>query len=431
MVLNLFALVEMANRLLDQNPDLAVYRDGLISDLNDAYLTLCAQGAFLFLQADATITMVAPVIGSSAAVVSVTNGTYAVTITGTTGASSWEGQTFIGPDGVEYTIARYRPLGGSEYIYLTEPYQGTTESSSSWQVQFREYRLPDDCEEVISVVDGQTNLPIPFVVRALSEQAIFQPNSSGAALMAVDTVPHTDRPPDNAPTLTVGNTAPNSLLATTDYDICYTLNWCGRESPPSPVATATTTGTNKQILLSDLEDTREGGLLTGIFKTVYMRNVTQNGRWLKVVDGLIETDTTYSFADDASVSRRQTNELTPVSPSYQYVRMHPPAVDTRIMRFRYQRRVRKLAADADVPLIPPPYQPLIVYRALELRATMSGSLNTAAVFRDRAADLEKRMREHWLTRQTTLAQRQMMDLQGIPNALGPGIFRGATYTYSG
>ena len=432
MVYNLFALLEMANRYLDQAPDMKVYRDGLVADLNDAYLELCGAASYLFLQADATLQMVAPVVGSSSAVASVENGVYAVTLTGATVSESMEGGTFIGPDGVEYVIARTSSAGGTETLWLTEPYAGSTDAAADeWAIRMYAYKLPDDCEEVLSIVDGVTNLPIPFVSRALSEQAVFQPTSAGAAIAAVDTVPQTDRGPDNAPT--VAAAAGGALIANTDYEICYTLAWCGRESPPSPIATVTTTGVNKTINVSAMEDTQEDGQTTGIYKVVYMRNATQNGRWLRASDttGITEAVTTFTFNNDASVSRRMTNELMPTEPWQQYLRFHPPAVDDRIMRIRYQRKVRRLAADADVPLIPPPYTPLIVFRALVRRATFAGSTATASIWKNEATELEKRMKDHWLTRQNTIAQRQMINVQGVPNALGPGIFRGATYTYSG
>lgn len=433
MTYNLYLLVEMACRYLDEKPDLDTWRNGLIDDLNAAYAELCAQAAFLFLQATANVQMSAPVVGSSSAVVSITSGAYAVTLSGTTAVSAWEGQTFYGPDGMDYVIARIKADGTA--FYLTTPYAGSTvASSTSWEVRFLAYPMPTDCEEVLSIVDATTKLPVPFVSRVTGEAAIFNPQQSGAPLLAVDTFMHTDRPPDYAPTLAVGSGGANALAASTTYEIGYTLNWCGRESPLSLTATADTTAGNKTITVSGMEDTRTpAGDLTGLYKHVYMRNKTRKGRWLRVTTGtgLDESTTTLTFDSDASVSRAETNELWPSEPFRQYLRMQPVAADTRIMRVQYQRKPRRLASDSDVPLIPAPFQQLIVYRALRRRAAMSGALATRAAWVSDAEDLERRFREQYLTRQDTNRQRQMMSVGGIPNALGPGIFWGATYTYTG
>lgn len=425
---NLDALVIKVHQAMDHNPDLAAYKNATISRLNEAYREILASGDFLFAQRAATITTYAPVVGTSTAVVSVTNGAYAVPITGITPSLTWEGATFYGPDGYPYEVARVNIATST--MYLSVPYAGTTAAAqSSWAIRWLSYALPADCDEPLSFTDQQTFLQLPFIARSRSEAMSFQANSTGGPQLVVDTVPMTDRAPDFAPTLTVA--LGGTLVASTTYAICYTFTKAGRESPPSPLAQIATTGADLTIAVAGMEDTRVGGVTpTGIYKNVYMRNVTRGGRWLKIASDLSEATLSYTFNNDPAVSRMESNELQPQEPLRQYMRLHPPASDSRQIEVRYTRRVRDLASGGDTPIIPEPFDSLI-YLNMLLRASVSvGALQSRQAWKEEAARLDRMMRERWLTRATTANSREMMYGVGGGDAWVP-MFNGAIYTYTG
>lgn len=364
------ALAEMVQELngyIDHNPDLAVYRNRVISEINAAYMEFSTEKSWLFLHKTTQFASIAPVTGSTSATVSVTNGAYTVTVTGTSPSTSWEGHIFYGPDGREYEIARVTSVGGGDILILMTRYEGSTVvASSSWQILFTQYALPVDAQEAVSFFDLSTRVRLPFISRGRDEALGFNRLSSGGPMVAVDTIQRTDRAPDYAPT--VAAAAGGSLAASNTYEVCYTFTMAGRESPPSPAASVTTSGVNKTINVSGLENMADVGDDTGIWKKIYLRNVTLKDRWLCVnparADQIGTTTTTTTISSLTAFSHRESNELMPSEPWRQYVRFDPPMSDARFIEVRYKQKVRPLAADSDVPLIPGEFERIIIFRAL-------------------------------------------------------------------
>jgi len=425
------ALADMVTELngyIDHNPDLAVYRNRVISELNAAYLEFCTSAQWLFLQATQIFSTIAPVEGSSTATVAVTSGAYAVTVTGAVPSASWEGHVFFAPDGEEYEIARVDNTGvapGNGAFILYSRYAGSTVSgSSSWAVRFLQYALPVDCQEALTIFDIQTRMRLPFIGRGRDEGLAFNRTSAGGPLMAVDTIQRTDRAPDAAPVLAASATA-GTLHASETYAVCYTLNVSGREGPPSPVATVTTDGAHQSIAITGLENTRDTGDDTGIWKKVYLRNVTRNGRWLCVnparADQIAAATTTYTISADVT-NTREANELTPSEPFRQYLRMDPPMGDARRLEVRYKRTVRPLAADSDVPLVPPTFERIIVLRAVRRMCLSIGADRLYGIWKAEADELERNCRTVWLTRANLSERRQGIRMPGTggidPRLLG-------------
>lgn len=432
------ALADLRRRLraaLDFNPDLNAWKGRELDELNDALLDICISGEWLFLQADAYFTTSAAVEGSSSATAAVTNGSYAVTFTGASPTSTWEGQTFIAPDGTYYEIARVGTsgLGTAGTIWLMTPYTGATAAAAtSWAVRFLAYALPTDCDEPLQFIDQVTYLPVPFINRNMDARRGYRPTNAGQALLVVDTVQRTDRAPDYAPVLSVGSGGSNNLAASTKYEVCYTFTMAGRESPRSPIATATTTDANKTIDVSGMENTNDGVLRTGWYKNVYIRNATRDGRWLQYATGTItEAVTTARLDDVASISTKDFNELRPQEPFRQYVRTDPPAASARTYQVRYKKRVREMVAVNDVPPIPPPFDVLIVYVALR---RICLSIGADALWKNWSAEADTLMRKmaaKHLDRQATVHRRESATT-GIdgPGRVAPWI-EGLTAVYTG
>lgn len=434
------ALAQLRTRLraaLDFNPDLASWKGRELDELNDALLDICTSGEWLFLQKDDYFTTSAAVVGSSTATCSVTNGSYAVTFSSTSPSSTYEGQTFVGPDGAYYEIARSDPndLSVTNTMYLMTPYAGSSAAGqTSWAIRFLAYALPTDCDEPLQFIDQVTYLPVAFVNRSADARLGYRPTNAGQALLVVDTIQKTDRAPDMAPTLSVGSTGSNALAASTTYEVCYTFTMAGRESPPSPIATASTTAGNKTITVSGMEDTRQYGTTyrTGWYKQVYIRNKTNDGRWLKYNTGsLRESDTSTTLDSTSNISTKDFDELRPQEPFRQYVRTDPPAASARTYQVRYKRRVRPMVAVNDVPPIPPPFDVLIVYVALRRMCLSIGAESLWNLWRTEADSLMRKMAAKHLDRKATVHKRQSATI-GLE---GPGIvtpwINGLTAVYMG
>lgn len=404
--------ISIVNDALSHNPELKSYRDRVIREINTAHKEFLASGHFLFMQQVAIFTSLAPVEGSSTATVDVTSGAYAVSVTGASPSTTWEGHIFFGPDGEEYEIARMDVSNsGASTMYLMTRYAGTTTTGASdWAVRALQYPMPPDCEEMLSIFDLVNRVSLSLVSRGQDERAGFNRVSAGGPMVAVDTIQRTDRSPDFAPTLAVS--AGGNLVTGHTYAVCYTLTMANRESPPSPAATITVSGGNLTIAVSALENTAEYGDRTGIFKKVYCRDVTAKGRWLcvnpDVADQLAETDATHTISDmrTSAVSYREWNELAPAEPYRQYLRFDPPTSDARRFEIRYKRRVRDLQTDSDAIQIPDPFQNIVAYRAIRRMCLAVGAERLWAQWKTEAEDLERQCRAQHLVRSNTAIQRR-------------------------
>jgi len=157
----------------------------------------------------------------------------------------------------------------------------TKSSYTDWSIEFRKYLLPEDCVEVLGIVDRglkstvhketsgtvstSTNTApdrgrLIFIDSAKEEQLYLDRDSSGDPVVGIEGMPTYVTPPQDAPAIVAyenfGNTHIGSLqikgsdgtavapfglmqdpqiLADEEYEYCYTFVYGGVESPPSPV----------------------------------------------------------------------------------------------------------------------------------------------------------------------------------------------------
>lgn len=403
---------------LDNDPSVvAEVRNGRARFLNRHYIQTSQQYAFMFLEKESTLQVYAPFEPSSTEFASFTNGTYAVTFSGATASATWAGQTIVGADGANYTVAAVNTT--TNVLYLTTPYAGSTSGNTvSWSITFDRVFMPPDCAEVLGFIDRDRNqIRLVHLGRRTEEFLVLDRTDAGDALVFIEDDWMQDRAPDYAPTLAQSGTG-GSLTAGTTYEWCYTFVYRGMETAPSPVAELTLTGTSADI--SGLEDTRVGALPTGMYKYIYRRNKTRNGRWQRLTALFSETDgATGTLTDTGSGNYLATQtdlfESQPIRTLRVWMR---PGVndDAQTVYYRYKRRTRRLYADADVPLWPAEYHHLIVYSAL-VDAYLQAGDNTKAQLRQRSADmLLKRMKEQCLT---TTDERFVRGSWGTPTWPGP------------
>jgi hypothetical protein len=396
---NTKALIEAVNAQLDMNPNLAAYKSVVLETMNRHYLEISARHPWLFLQQEADWNVYATVEGSSSVTCSITQGEHAVTFSGVTPSSYWEGQTFTGPDGNEYVIGAVIIAT----VYLTAPYEGATVSgSASWSVEFRRYALPTNCSEPLGFIDrDNTQSRLTFIDRRLEEVYVLDREDTGDAFIIVEDEHIADRAPDVG-FAAAGDATASTLTVGTKYEYCYTFLYEGRESPPSVPVSFTTTAALPSVALSGIEDTRNGALSTGKIKRIYRRDATNNGRWHYLVQRT-ESQTTYTDSGAATISRTVT--LFEQSPR-QYVRAYYTAGTNATLRLRYLIKPRRLVSDSDTPIWREEYHHLLMYATLQDLCAMHGMPSQATMWERRAKELLDLMKGKCLSRSDRLYVRQ-------------------------
>lgn len=402
--MNLKDLIDEVGLDLDNDPSfVAAVRNGRARIINRAYLQLSQQYPWMFLERESTIAVYAPFDPDATQFALFTNAAYAVTFSGATALATWEGQTLVGADGLNYTVAAVNTT--TNVLYLTTPYAGATSgATASWSITHERIYMPVDCAEVLGFVDRDDNhIRLVHLGRRTEEFLTLNRTDAGDALAFIEDDWQIDRPPDFAPTLGQSGTA-GGLTAGTTYQYCYTFYYRGMETAASPVAEIITAGTSATI--TGLENTLVGALTTGKYKYIYRRNKTLNGRWQRLTTLFSETDgATGTLTDIATGAYLATqNELWEAQPIRTFRVWMRPGASTdgtagtpQTIYYRYKGRVRRMYADADTPKWPAEYHHLLVYQALVDLYLQAGD-DTKAQLRQRSADaLLTRMREQCLS----------------------------------
>lgn len=420
--MNVATILQQLKTELDANPDLASFDKGLLGRVNRALQEVSALQSWLYLEAEATITVYPTVSGITGQTVTMTSGRYQVTTSGVTCKSYWAGQTFVGPDSVEYNIAAVDTA--SNYIYLATPYAGSTVSgSTSWSIKFYRYALPADCRELLSIVDRTRRMPkIYKISRPTEETYNLWPTDTGTVSVAIDEFQVTDQPPDGTPTATLS--AGGSLTASNTYEYGYTFLVGGRESPMSMTVQVKTTSANKTVTIGNIQDSRDptGPYTTGILKRLYRRDVTGGGRWLPVTSAIADSTTSYTDDGTVKVANAESKAYLGSEPYQQYVRFYPTPGESYDLKVRYVKRVRDLVADSDVPPMPTEYhQSYLIYRPMADICMQHGMTQQSAVYEARAKKILEHMEQTQLARTTDGFQKRAMRMgpPGFPIRISP------------
>tara|TARA_R100001082_G_C4358690_1_gene158215 strand:+ start:41 stop:1969 length:1929 start_codon:yes stop_codon:yes gene_type:complete len=343
--MNLKDLIEEINSALDYNPDLEAYKSQVARVINRHYLQVSSQYPWLFRQKTVPLTLRADVksvgtiqvgkdehygasnilyfgavdgsiavvnremLGNTVVIKDTTNNT---TISSTAhGASEREFKitgVFNSVSGSYENPTRHAAMGDEEFpssfkstfgncgVVVDRPI--TDESSiiksvdsttidkkryTDWAIEFRKYLLPEDCIEVLGMIDRgvdtinhesdgisqiTTSLKkstgvgrILFIDSAKEEYLDLDREKSGDPIIAIEGMPTYVTPPQDAPSVlaysnhnefalkqltfkdTNGDTISPfaftdhepKLLRDQEYEYCYTFVYGGVESPPSPV----------------------------------------------------------------------------------------------------------------------------------------------------------------------------------------------------
>ena len=438
-------VLQIRQRIFDQmdyNPDIQQYRDSVVRRINDQYDRLCDMAHWLFLQKESTIQLRANITGSSTVylrvdasnlrrVVAITSSGVYSTLGGSIGSNptdystlgftgQMEGQTLIDANSNEYKIIRVR---STNELFIDSDWQlANAEDITSFTIRYDRYALPEDCIEVLGIVDRNDDRGrLPSVDRKRVEIAYLDRDTTGEPLISIDDESFIDQSPILTPTAADGTTTTSTLVGGNTYEYMYTIQREGRESPPSLVVQHTLASTGTEVVLSNFDDTRyfSGASLidSGILKLVYRRDVTNNGRWLLVTTltaattgytdrNLIPTNasgTTFEYAQNTAYKYSNHRDIIKYTDPgiRQYVRFWYVPSEDRVLHLRYHRRPRPLVADTDSPEIPRQYHMILVYLTLEDLFMQLQEQNQGTIFRVRGDDMIRQMRKRYLSRDDT------------------------------
>lgn len=436
---------QIRQRIFDQMdyfPDLQQYRDSIVRRMNDRYQEVNDGAHWLYLQKELDIQLRKKVSGSSTVSVYPLPANLRVLIpTGFTPTIEMEGQIITDGNGNVFDIIRVQIVKAGSglaslgivvdtVVIFVEPkddgtsggYDSNFTSGSpdtGFAITFPRVQLPDDCIEVLGITDRSDDRGrLLQIDRKREEYAYLDRDNTGTPSVAIDDEFILDPAPTNAPTLTVSALVSSTLLTNTKYEYKYTLLREGRESPPSPIAQATTGSTASQIALTNLDDVRwntgSGTMaLSGIGRVIYRRDVTNDGPWILVnviesdenhTDTLLtpneigyyhKTSVVYYYSSNEDIVKY--NDPGP----YQFLRFwYVPDTDQKIT-IRYHRRPRDLQADNDVPEWPRHYHQLLVYMTLQDLFLQMQETTQSQLFAGRGMQLLEQMRRRFLARDDT------------------------------
>ena len=321
----------------------------------------------------------------------------------------------------EFIIVRVEDANN---FFINDDWDGTSDGSTvfNWKVTFQRFMLPEDCIEVLGYMDRDADRgKLLFIGRRREEFAYLDADNSGDSGVVIEDEHIIDDPPVNVPTANAqtATVITNNLLTNgVTYEYKYTIYREGRESPPSlPVqVTVPSTGSN-EVALDNMDDT---GFYTsatatsttdsGMYKLVYRRDVTNDGKWMLVgsvasnntslVDDELHPKSTFVFQNSASYRYSSSTEvLRWADPGpRQYVRFwYTPGAD-KVYHLRYHYRPKDLVADNDVPEMPRQYHNLLVYITLQDMFLQMQDLTQSQVFERRAEQVKIQLRRRFLTR---------------------------------
>lgn len=323
--------------------------------------------------------------------VSVTNGTHEIVFSGAMGTSLTNpadflynagGMTFEDSGGATYTITRFT---STTTALLSDAYRGVTNAAmDTWTIRADRFYLPVDCFKALGFIDRDHGLGRLIILdRRLNEQMFgMQPQDvAGTVYWLVDDDEIYDRAPGPGFTVT-DDTAAGTISADSVYEVCYTFVAEGREGPPSvPVRVTTSSAGSHRLKVDTLENTSDGGLATGIYKRIYVRqltkgtNQTTNNFYTKWVFATQVTESNtgpvlISAFPNANPSAGGSTLFFANGRKYMRTQWVPGSDYT--IRLRYQRFPNRLVADADMPEWPSLYHDILLYGvAYELGLKMS------------------------------------------------------------
>ena len=389
--MNLADIRGYVTRRLDFNPNLASWKAGIDADINKAYLEIADAFDWNFLRQEGTVTMLTDIIGATGTTIEIAAANRRrVLCTGFTPNAGFAGQLID----VGTNTYRIGSVNGTD-IYLDETASPTVAAGhTDFTIRQERIAMPRDCSESMRFISRSDNYGLmTFIAREEAALYNHQRQAGGSNYTLIDMSPVMVSAPEYGSTLTSDAAAGGVLTVGDEWEVVYTFEWMGIESPPSAVATVTIAATHDSIIIAGLEDTRwnTSTTTTNKQKAIYARNKTNGGRWHKVTTAA-DSDPSFTFtgATLSSHDEKDDDQRLFVEGVRQYVEpWHRPGANTDV-HVEYLMRPFEMVADADVPQIPYTFHDIIPMKVMMDLFADHSDTKTAEVWRRR---YEKRLEE--------------------------------------
>ena len=489
--MNLKEIRQEINSALDYNPDIKQYDDSISRVINRHYLQVSSQYQWLFMQERKYLMLRADIVAGTEDTAT-TDGSRIVSLPTTLGAGVVNlpedivGQTFF-LNNEEYKItARH----DARTFVVDKPIAAA--SNPTWTIKYLKYPMPRDTVEVLGIMDrgfphteiitfdhptdqsqpGETTTKTTtgpdrgrfiFLDARKEEYLYLDREDTGDPFVSIEEMHANLQPPDFAPVLeqVAASGSPTDTVAHpirgATYEYCYTFQYAGMESPPSPIteisAADSSTAYTEAFLISKLMDTRAHRLvaegksgITGMVKKIYRRVSVKPvskrfegvgkvkdialrggmGPWRHIAT--VAEDIT-EFTDDCDELTTNTVVVAPGEPFIsadpsgtpfdldrlndigprQYLRFwYTPNSDYKV-EVRYHRRPLRLVNDNDAPEWPVQYHHYLVYASLRDICMQHGMLQHSELYDGRANQLMERMKSKYLSRTDRMYVRRGFD----------------------
>jgi hypothetical protein len=404
-------IIEEINGLLDHNPNVATHENHLIRLVNRHYQEICSSSPWRFLQERATKQLYQDFSGSAGTTLTLTNNSKTVTAAaGTWLHSGMEGAVIEDTaNSIEYRIDSVQ---NNTTAFLTEATgaSAAVTGTTDFKVKWDKIKLPRDMvdflgitirDEIFGQAANSRDRRIVYVDPRTEEDLLLDHTASGDTIIITDD--DYDRTFNNDLTLTlaVDNGGSNALAANTTFEYCATIEREGIESPPSPVVSAATTGSNRRITVSGLP------AVSGVDvyrKRIYRRNATAKTGWYQITEIVPAASPSATFADDGSASLDYTRPLYYEGPRDTFRLYRRPDVDIKA-EIRYMRRPPRLVGNNDEPQIPPQYHSVLVYKVVADLYLQYGQGSLSNIYEVKAEQRLDQMRKRYLDRNDRLYRR--------------------------
>ena len=412
--MNLSQMLSMAGSILDYSPDVPSYRAELRRFINQAYKELFSNDVWLFAQREDHLTIypdlsiegLSIVIGAdgnaqlqdplSRALFRPRMAGYIIEFTASGGpvAAPFELQVRIVMDGNNLVLEdkNGRDVSGASYA-------GT---GMNVTIKQRYIDMPLDCVDVLSVTlryPSQERQPFYNLTRwedeawMLNMDLVARPTNF---ILAEDVVVPA---PVITPTLNNLGVVANAVPVAGDWDVVYVHSLGQRLSAPSPNSTVVTFTATDGMSVSGMQDNGSDDS-TGLQKKVYVRSPDSDAFYEVLTPQVKESVTTTGSPNGLAIStsyQLSQYRMPEHEGIYKRIRMYPRQDEELTITVRYLGRPFRLLDDGDIPMFPPEYHQLLVFRCCEQLFIKHGNGPLAELYRERAEAVLARMQKRYKT----------------------------------
>lgn len=412
--MNLSQMLSMAGSILDYSPDVPSYRAELRRFINQAYKELFSNDVWLFAQREDHLTIypdlsiegLSIVIGAdgnaqlqdplSRALFRPRMAGYIIEFTASGGpvAAPFELQVRIVMDGNNLVLEdkNGRDVSGASYA-------GT---GMNVTIKQRYIDMPLDCVDVLSVTlryPSQERQPFYNLTRwedeawMLNMDLIARPTNF---VLAEDVIVPA---PVITPVLNNLGAVANTVPVAGDWDVVYVHSLGERLSAPSPNSTVVTFTATDGMSVSGMQNNGSDDS-TGLQKKVYVRSPDSDAFYEVQTPQVKESVTTTGSPNGLAIStsyQLSQYRMPEHEGIYKRIRMYPRQDEELTITVRYLARPFRLLDDGDIPMFPPEYHQLLVFRCCEQLFIKHGNGPLAELYRERAEAVLARMQKRYKT----------------------------------